>query len=253
MKNRKKSAKIGGKITDGEILYGIHPIVEALKAKKRKLISIYTTKPLPTGWKKIQSHLPKHVPNIQYVSRDVLARMSGSKSHMGVVAWFTPYRFTKKIFSPKTHPFIVLVDSVHDIRNLGAILRSAKCTNVNGIVLCREKTATLNADAIKASAGLAEHMEIYVSSSPAQAIDEIIGSGYEIYSSVASGGQSILEIDWNPNVCLVIGNEEKGIGKNAKSKGNLITIPQSQPDISYNASVAAGIMMFYISYCVSRI
>lgn len=71
----------------GELVFGIHSVVEVLRAKKRKVISIYTTKPEPKSWDDISKLMPAyHVP-IQYVSRDVLTRMADSSDHQGVIAW----------------------------------------------------------------------------------------------------------------------------------------------------------------------
>src|ERR1700689_4833512 len=104
------STKPTEKAKSGEMLYGAHAIIEMLKAKRRKLISIYTTKPLPKAWERISPYLPKHIPNIQYVSRDILDRMAGTPDHNGIIAWATPFRYLTKIFDPQKKPFILLLD-----------------------------------------------------------------------------------------------------------------------------------------------
>ena len=230
----------------GELIYGAHPIIEALKAKKRRLISIYTTKPLPKAWDRFQQYLPKSVPNIQYVSKDVLDRMSGTTEHNGILAWFTPFKFASKVFDPVKKPFILLLDSIQDVRNLGAILRSAYCTGVDGVVLCKGHSAPLTPAAFKASAGLAEHLDIYVAPSIKHAAFELKNAGYNLYMAVIDG-KNVLDVEIKKPVCLVIGNEAIGITKDVVAFGQPITLPQRMPDISYNASVAAGILLFMIS------
>jgi 23S rRNA (guanosine2251-2'-O)-methyltransferase len=230
-----------------EMLYGAHSLIEFLKAKKRKLYSIYTSKPLPKAWHRIEKYLPTSIPNIQYVSRDVLDRMAGTQDHMGIVALVAPFQFKSKSFDSKQKSFVLLLDAIQDVRNLGAILRSAYCTGVDGVVLCKKGGAPLTAAAHKASAGLAEHMDIHIAPSMESAILELKKSGYHMYMSVVENGKNAAKINYEFPLCLVIGNEEIGISKNVQKSGELITLPQRSSDISYNASVAAGILLFLIS------
>src|SRR3989337_905600 len=91
----------------GELIFGIHPIIELLKAKRRKLISLYTTKPAPQAFSAIQKIFPKYPVPIQYVAREVLDRMVGTSDHQGVVAWTTAFPFRKVFFDSKKHKFLV--------------------------------------------------------------------------------------------------------------------------------------------------
>ena len=233
--------------TSNELIYGAHPIIEMLRAKRRKLISIYTTKPYPKAWDRVKVYLPKSVPNIQFVSRAILDRMAGSEDHMGIVAWVGQFPYRKKPFDPTKQKFLLLLDSVQDVRNLGAILRSAYCTGVDGVVLCKKRSAPITAAAFKASAGLAEHLEIYFSPSLKHAIQELKRAGYSLYMTVLENGKNAMQVDYKSPMCLVIGNEATGISRDVLSFGELITLPQSDPEVSYNASVAAGIFLFLLS------
>lgn len=229
-----------------DLIYGAHSIIEFLKAKKRKLYSIYTTKPFPKAYKRVEKYLPKRIANIQYVSRSVLDRMAGSSDHMGIIALVAPMQYSSKIFDIDKKQFILLLDSVKDVRNLGAILRSAYCTGVQGIVLCKKAGALVTAAAHKASAGLAEHLDIYVAPSIEYATKELNRAGYNLYMAVLENGKDATTISYKKPTCLVIGSEERGISKNVQKDGTLITLPQRYADISYNASVAAGILLFLL-------
>lgn len=230
----------------GELVYGIHPVVELLKAKRRKLISIYTTKPEPKAWAQIAELWPKyHVP-IQYVSRDILTRMAGTTDHQGVVAWVHPYPFRKVFFDAEKQPFLVMLDGIQDGRNVGAIIRSAYCTNASGVIMIKRDAAPLNGAALKASAGLAEHMEIYLSPSPQAAILELKKAGYTTYLAVF-GGQDATTVTFKKPSCVVIGSEGFGVSKEILKDGVQVTLPQKTKDISYNASVAAGILLFLVA------
>lgn len=228
---------------EGEMVYGAHPIIELLKAKKRKIISIYTTKPLPKAWERIAPYLQKNVQNIQYVSREILDRMAGTSDHMGVIAWATPFKFVSKPFEAEKKPFILVLDSIQDVRNMGAILRSAYCTGVQGVVMCKSKSAPINAAVCKASAGLVEHLDIYLVPSLKAAVIELKKAGYNFYMAVLDG-QKATDVEFKRPCALVIGNEATGISKDVQALGQAVTLPQKTPDISYNASVASGILLF---------
>ncbi len=234
------------KSTPGELLYGIHPVVEVLRAKRRKLISIYTTKPTPKGYDAIEKLMPKYPVPIQYVTREVLTRMVNSTDHQGVVAWVQPFGFRTKMFDPVKHPFLVMLDGIQDPRNTGAILRSAYCTNMSGVILCKKNASPLNATAFKASAGLAEHLEIYQAPSPVAAIQELKDAGYNIYLATFDG-KDASQMTFQAPTCMVIGAEGTGISSAIMKSGVKVTLPQREKGISYNASVAAGLLLFLIS------
>lgn len=231
-----------------ELIYGAHPIIEMLRAKRRKLIGVYTTKPLPKAWNRVKKYLPKSVPNIQYVSRAILDRMTGTTEHMGIAAWVSPFPYRKKFFDPTKQKFILLLDSIQDVRNLGAILRSAYCTGVDGVIMCKRKAAPLTAAAFKASAGLAEHLEIYFAPTLKHAVLELKRAGYELYMTVLEHGTNAMTVEYKKPLCLVIGNEATGISKDVLQYGTRITLPQKDPSASYNASVATGIFLFLLSH-----
>ena len=230
----------------GELVFGVHSVIELLKAKRRKLISIYTTKPTPQAWAQIEKLMPKYPVPIQYVTRDVLTNIAGTTDHQGILAWAQPFPYRKKAFDPAKEKFLVMLDGIQDSRNMGAIIRSAHCTGADGIILIKKGSAPLNASAIKSSAGLAEHMDIYLAASAQQAAFELNKAGYKMYMATFQG-ESAVTCTYTMPLCLVIGGEGFGISKDIMRYGTQITIPQRTSDISYNASVAAGILLFLIS------
>lgn len=234
-----------------ELVFGIHPILELLKAKRRRLFTIYTTKPVPKSWDQIAPLLHKEV-QIQYVHRDILTRIAGTIDHQGVVAWASPMVMRSKFFDSTKSPFLILLDGIQDTRNLGAILRSSYCTSVDGIILCSKNSAPLNAVALKSSAGLAEHLEIYPALNVSQAVQELKKAGYAIYLATLNG-QDVATVEFKQPLCLVIGNEATGISPSIMNSGLKVKLPQKNDDISYNASVAAGILLFIIAQYNKRI
>lgn len=231
---------------NGELVFGVHAVLELLRAKRRKVLSIYTTKPVPKAWPDIEKELPRYPVNIQYVERDVLTRIAGTTDHQGILAWAQPFAFRKKFFEPAKHPLLLMLDSIQDVGNLGAILRSAYCTGVDGVIITEKNSAPLNATALKASAGLAERLEIYLAPSAQSAIQDLKAAGYTPYLT-AFDGTDATKTEYTTPLCIVIGGEGMGITKAILGSGPHITIPQRSKDISYNASVAAGIALFIVS------
>lgn len=230
--------------TPQDIVYGIHPVIELLKAKRRKVYAIYTTRPEPKQWPQIKQLLPSRPIQINIVDRTRLAQIAGSSDHQGVVAVVAPYQVRTKPFETTHNSLILMLDGIQDTRNLGAIVRSAYCTGFNGIVLPEKHGAAITPSTHKAAAGLTEHVQMYRPTTSKQAIEELHKAGYNIYLTTVTGGVSALEVAYKKPLCIVIGNEETGISKEIQKSGTMITLPQQQADISYNASVAAGIFMF---------
>lgn len=231
-----------------EQVYGAHPIIELLKAKKRKLFTIYTTNPYPKAWSRISQFFGNKKIDIRIVTRPVLDKIAGCDEHMGVLALVSPFKFKTEFFNTKTNPRVLVLDGIQDVKNLGAILRSAHCSGFNGVVISRKNCAPITPATLKASAGLAEHLDIYNASTINSALDLLKRAGYNLYMAVPNGGIDIRQIKIHSPNCLVIGNEEKGIKPELFGKGNLVSLPQVNPDVSYNASVAAGILMFNFAF-----
>jgi 23S rRNA (guanosine2251-2'-O)-methyltransferase len=230
-----------------ELVYGAHPIHELLKAKRRQIKAIYTLKPEPKSFAAIRALLPKYI-HVEYRSREELSRLAGTTDHQGIVAWAGPFVWRKKPFDPKEQRVLLMLDGIQDTRNLGAILRSAYCTGVHGVVVTRKRSAPMNASAIKASAGLAEHVQMYQVASAKQGIQELKAAGYHIYiAALAKNSQDAARIAYQAPMCVVIGSEGTGVSADILGQGTVVTLPQRTADISYNASVAAGILLFLVA------
>jgi 23S rRNA (guanosine2251-2'-O)-methyltransferase len=229
-----------------EVVYGVHPVTELIKAKKRKVSVVYTTKPSPKAFNIIQGQLPSYI-EVRFVSKQHLEKLCGTPDHQGIVALATPIQIRKKFFDPKKQPLLVLLDGIQDPRNMGAIIRSAFCANVSGVILSKKGSSSLSGTVNKSSAGLLEHTDLYVASGPTAAIAELKAAGYKIFLATVDDSIPVTKVDFDLPCCIVIGNEGMGITKSILSSGQHISIPQQRDDISYNASVAAGILFFLAS------
>jgi 23S rRNA (guanosine2251-2'-O)-methyltransferase len=231
----------------GDVIYGVHPVVELLKQKRRKITDLFMINPEPKIWMELRDMLPKYPIRIHKMTKETLSKRLGTTDHQGIGALAQPFPFRKKFFEPKKQPFLLLLDGVQDVRNFGAIVRSAYCTGVDGIIVCRRKGAPLSGAALKASAGLAERLEIYQASSIGEAIEALKGAGYNLYIAALSKKANAFTTQYKKPLCLVIGSEAYGVSPSTLKAGTIITLPQKSKDVSYNASVAAGILLSVIS------
>lgn len=246
MKKQKKILKYDN------FVYGVHAVTELLRSKRLKIGTIYTTKKPIKAWNSIQKLIPDYI-QISYVDRSTLDNVTGIKEHQGILAFVSHFPYAKQMFSPEKEQFIVVLDEIQDVRNLGAILRSAYCTGVDGVVLTRRNSATLTAAAIKSSAGLALYLKVYVASSMQSAMNELSKAGYNVYCATLGKGENASTCQFTSPTALVIGNEEVGISKKIADQGTRVLLPQRRADISYNASVAAGILMYSIGTQLQKI
>ncbi len=236
------------KALDVELIYGTHPVFEVLQQKRRKVFELFVLESDHATLKKIQGLLPKHPVTIHKMKRETLTQKLGTADHQGVGALVQPFAFRKKFFDPKASPFLVLLDGVQDVRNLGAIIRSAYCTGVDGVIICKKKSAHITSTALKASAGLAERMEIYQAPSIESALIELKNANYTLYVAALSKEANAFTMDYKQPLCLVIGSEGTGVSNSTLRAGTIITLPQKSAEVSYNASVAAGILMSLIAF-----
>jgi 23S rRNA (guanosine2251-2'-O)-methyltransferase len=177
---------------------------------------------------------------------------SPSQNSQGVIALKQDFKFSSldKILSDakKTSlPLILILDEIQDPHNVGAILRSAECSGVNGVILTKYNSATITSTVTKTSAGATEHIKICQVNNLSQTIDELKEKGFWIVGSSLENAKNYTEVDYKISIALIVGNEEKGIRKLTASKCDfLVKIPMSGKIQSLNVSVATGILLFEI-------
>jgi 23S rRNA (guanosine2251-2'-O)-methyltransferase len=144
-------------------------------------------------------------------------------------------------------PLILILDSIQDTHNVGAILRSADCSGVDGVLITKHNSAPINETVVKTSAGASEHVKIAQISNLAQTIEELKQNGFWIVGSYLEGAIDYTSIDYKIPIAVIVGNEEKGIRKLTADKcDHLIRIPMKGKIQSLNVSVATGILLFEI-------
>lgn len=173
-------------------------------------------------------------------------------THQGVAATirpFTPMDFNSLLerLAGTTAPLLVVLDSVQDPHNLGAIIRAAAAAGANGIILPKDRSAPLSGTVLKASAGNMALLNLCQVTNLAQTLKELKKEGYWIYGAAGEAGQSLYATSFTGPVCIVIGSEGKGLRPLvAEQCDHLVAIPLAHGVESLNASVAAGVILFEI-------
>lgn len=147
----------------------------------------------------------------------------------------------------KPHPLLLILDSIQDTHNVGAIIRTAECVDVDGVIITKHNSAPINETVFKTSAGAVEHVKICPVNNLVQTIKELKENGYWIIGSSLENSKPYTEVDYKIPVALIVGNEEKGIRKlTAENCDILVRIPMKGKIQSLNVSVAAGILLFEV-------
>lgn len=145
------------------------------------------------------------------------------------------------------YPLLLLLDSIQDTHNLGAILRTADCSDVHGVIITKHNSAPVNETVVKTSAGATEHARVCQVNNLANAIKELKENGFWIVGSSLENSKNYTEVDYKIPVALIMGNEEKGIRRlTAENCDILINIPMKGKIQSLNVSVATGVILFEI-------
>lgn len=145
------------------------------------------------------------------------------------------------------YPLLLILDSIQDTHNVGAILRSADCSGVDGIIITKNNSAPINETVVKTSAGASEHVKITLINNLAQTIDELKQKGFWIVGSYLEGSKDYTKVNYKIPLAVIVGNEEKGIRKLTADKcDHLVRIPMKGKIQSLNVSVATGVLLFEV-------
>ena len=186
------------------------------------------------------------------VKKDRFQSITSNSNVQGVAAQISSRKFysiEEIILSSKKskYPLIVILDSIQDPHNTGAIIRTAECAGATGILITRHNSAPINQTVVKASAGATEHLKICAVNNLSQSLQILKENNFWIVGSSLENSQNYSDIDYKIPIALVVGNEENGIRKlTAKRCDFLIKIPMKGKIQSLNVSVAAGILLFEI-------
>ena len=230
-----------------EILFGIHPVLEGLRAGRRRFSALYLalTRSGERSETLAAAAESRGVP-VRRISPEKLRALAGSEFHQGVAAEAGPYPVVPMAdLTDASDPFLLIIDSVVDPHNLGALIRTALCVGATGVILPKDRAAAPTPVVSKASAGALEHIRLSLATNLARTLEDLKKKGIWISGMDVAGARSIFESDLTGPIAIVIGGEEKGIRPLVKRQCDyLITIPQKGPVNSLNASVAGAVVMY---------
>lgn len=233
-----------------DYIYGIHAVVEALKAA-RSIDKIQLSKRLEKSQTDEirQRARALNIP-IQLVPPQALQKVT-RKNHQGVIAFGSPVEFYKledivpETFERGEIPFILILDGITDVRNFGAIVRTAEAVGVHAIVIPDKGGVRVNADAMKTSAGALNRMKICKTSDIVKTVKYLKLSGIHVYGASENASLSMLDAGYNKPIAIVMGDEGTGISHKVRAHiDDLIAIPMMGKIASLNVSVATALIMY---------
>jgi 23S rRNA (guanosine2251-2'-O)-methyltransferase len=236
------------------IIYGYRPIVEAIREGKQIEKLLIQTNLNNESIRNIKEELRKQDLNIklQYVPTEKLNSITRGENHQGLVAFASliEYKNLEEEIEKsidKCVPFILILDHITDVRNLGAIARTAECAGVTCLIVPDEGSAAINEDAVKTSAGALLRLPVCRVKNIKTTLNYLKQSGIKIFAATEKATNVYTKENYNLPCAIVMGAEDKGISKDAlKLSDALITIPIKGNIESLNVSVAAGVIIYEV-------
>jgi 23S rRNA (guanosine2251-2'-O)-methyltransferase len=237
---------------DASLLWGYHPVFEALRAGRRQIATLFMTqdKNGPRDEALLELARSRGV-SVQRKSLQQMNTLVGHRRHQGIGARVAAYPISTldEIMGAARNQggngFVLVLDQLVDPQNLGAIVRSAQCAGIHGVVLPKDRSAPPSAAASKASAGALEHMRVAYVTNLVEALKRLKEMGFWIAGADHRGRKTVFESDLTGPLAIVIGGEEKGIRPLVKKHCDfIIAVPQAGPIGSLNASAAAAVVMY---------
>jgi 23S rRNA (guanosine2251-2'-O)-methyltransferase len=232
-----------------DVLYGIHAVEEALRARNRSLDHLEVAGERRDQRLQTVIDLARQSGvSVRFASREQLDRLARTKSHQGLVAVVAGKSYSnlaKILSSAQKHQFLLALDGIEDPHNLGALIRTADGAGVNGVIIPERRAAAVNATVAKTSAGASEHVRIARVVNLARTLDELKAKNIWIVGLDERGQQSYDQLDYNMDCAVVLGAEGHGLHNLIRKKCDfLVSIPMMGRVPSLNVSVAGAVVMY---------
>lgn len=244
MEKRKKES------VEKNMIFGIRPIVEAIRSGK-VFDKLFVQKNLMGDLlKELMQEIKEHKVVYTKVPLEKLNRLT-RKNHQGVVGFISPVEFASvdniidRCFATGKNPLIIVLDRITDVRNFGAIVRTAECAGVDAVVVPAHGAAQISSDAMKTSAGALNHVAICRAFNLTQTLETIQQSGINLVACTEKTDKSVYDADLTPPLAIIMGSEEDGISKEIMHLANQkAKIPILGRIESLNVSTSAGIIIY---------
>jgi len=233
-----------------EMIFGTRAVMEAVKAG-REIEKIFIQAGLNNDLVKelIAVAKEKEVP-LSFTPQQKLNKLS-NKNHQGVICLLSAVQYAviedliDKAYSDGKEPFFLILDRITDVRNFGAITRTAECAGLTGVIIPDKGNAPITADAVKTSAGALSYLPVCRVKDLKKTIQTLKENGIMIVACTEKAAQSLYEVDMTSPIALILGSEEDGISPALiRDADHLVKIPMFGNIASLNVSVSAGIALY---------
>jgi 23S rRNA (guanosine2251-2'-O)-methyltransferase len=239
-------------LKEKDCIFGLRPVIEAIKAGKQ-IDRLLVRQGLQGAlYHELMTLVKENNVVFQIVPNERIELVT-RKNHQGVLAWLSLIEFQyianvlPSIWEKGEDPFIIILDGVSDVRNFGAIVRSAECFGAHAVVIPEKGSARITADAVKTSAGALHTFPVCRERSIVRSVEYLKESGLRIICASEKSGVSAPDISLSGPVAIIMGSEEKGISRELLSLSDAsISIPITGTIESLNVSVSAGILMYEV-------
>lgn len=190
-------------------------------------------------------NIPVQVVPVEKLASLTRANHQGVVAFAGLVQYLDLQQVIDHTVSEGAIPLLVMLDGVTDVRNIGAIARSALCCGAQALIIPDKGTGALNEEAMKSSAGALERIHVCRVGSLLKAVDTLHLNGIRVFTSEMSAAKKVFELPLSEPCCIVMGSEDKGVQPYIhKAADEHFTIPMTGAFDSFNVSVAAGIILY---------
>jgi 23S rRNA (guanosine2251-2'-O)-methyltransferase len=233
-------------------IYGLHPVTEAIKSGK-EIDRIFFKKGMQGAFSAELLQLAKEyqVP-FQFVPQEKLDRIT-RKNHQGVIAMVSQVSYqslenlVQMVFEEGKNPLFLILDGITDVRNFGAICRTAECAGVHGIVIPMQGSAQINEEAVRTSAGALMRIPVCREKSLKSTSTFLKESGIMLVAATEHAVDTCFKADYSGPVAIIMGSEETGISPELlRICDQMVKIPMQGDISSLNVSVAAGVLLFEV-------
>ncbi len=232
-------------------IFGIHAVDEALESGQSIDKVFFQTGLRGDSIKNIERKLKANQVSISYVPVEKLERLAKHGNHQGVVASISPIGFLElettipAIMEENKNPLFLLLDEITDVRNLGAIIRTAECTGVSALILPKQGGAAINDETVKTSAGAIFNLPICKVVHLKDALFFLHSYGVQLIAATEKTAQSVYEVDFKKPTAIIMGSEGKGVSASIlKMVDQKAKLPLLGKISSLNVSVACGAFLY---------
>lgn len=233
-------------------IFGIRAIIEAIQAGK-EIDKVFIQKEAQGDlMKTLLKTLKQNQVNFSYVPVEKLNRLT-DKNHQGAVATIAPIAFisleklVEKTLEKSTPPLFLILDQLSDARNFGAIIRTAECTGVDGIIIQKQGSAPVNGDTIKTSAGAVFNVPICKVDHIKDAVFYLQASGIQTVAATEKTEQTLYQVNLEKGIAIIMGSEDRGVNPSVlKIVDEKAKLPMFGTIESLNVSVACGAFLYEV-------